>query len=171
MLVCPVTHGPLRYDRVRNELVSHQLGRAFPIRDGVPIMLLDETRELAEDEKRPTNVTDAPTRPRSDQRRQADPADRFRERRKLALSAELLGSTPSAEVQGHGAGQKVTPKDKQNVRITASSPSEIMPFARFRRRPQYRHLQLGYSFRLRPAAGQPDGGLSRAPRRRLTDTT
>ena len=53
ILVCPVTHGPLHYDRVRNELVSHQLGRAFPIRDGVPIMLLDETRELAEDERRP----------------------------------------------------------------------------------------------------------------------
>ena len=29
VLVCPVTHGPLQYDRVRNELVSHQLGRAF----------------------------------------------------------------------------------------------------------------------------------------------
>lgn len=52
VLVCPVTHGPLDYDRVRNELVSHQLGRAFPVRGGVPVMLLDETRELAEDERR-----------------------------------------------------------------------------------------------------------------------
>jgi len=50
VLVCPVTHGPLQYDRVRNELVSHQLGRAFPVRGGVPVMLLDESRELAEDE-------------------------------------------------------------------------------------------------------------------------
>ena len=52
VLVCPVTHGPLEYDRVRNELVSHQLGRAFPVRSGVPVMLLDEARELAEDERR-----------------------------------------------------------------------------------------------------------------------
>ena len=49
VLVCPVTHGPLKYDRVRNELVSHQLGRAFPVRDGVPIMLLEEARVLDDD--------------------------------------------------------------------------------------------------------------------------
>ena len=49
VLVCPVTHGPLQYDRVRNELVSHQLGRAFPVRDGVPIMLVDESRALDDD--------------------------------------------------------------------------------------------------------------------------
>ena len=49
VLVCPVTHGPLKYDRVRNELVSHQLGRAFPVRVGVPIMLLEESRELDDD--------------------------------------------------------------------------------------------------------------------------
>lgn len=52
VLVCPVTHGPLKYDRVRNELVSHQLGRAFPVRGGVPVMLLDESRELAEGERK-----------------------------------------------------------------------------------------------------------------------
>ena len=52
VLVCPVTHGPLAYDRVRGELFSHQLGRAFPVRGGVPVMLLDEARELAEDERR-----------------------------------------------------------------------------------------------------------------------
>ena len=49
VLVCPVTHGPLKYDRVRNELVSHQLGRAFPVRDGVPIMLVEESRALEDD--------------------------------------------------------------------------------------------------------------------------
>ena len=42
VLVCPVTHGPLEYDRARNELVSRQLGRAFPVRAGVPVLLLDE---------------------------------------------------------------------------------------------------------------------------------
>ena len=50
VLVCPVTHGPLEYDRTRNELVSRQLGRAFPVRAGVPVMLLDEARELSETE-------------------------------------------------------------------------------------------------------------------------
>ena len=50
VLVCPVTHGPLEYDRARNELVSRQLGRAFPVRAGVPVMLLDEARELNEAE-------------------------------------------------------------------------------------------------------------------------
>ena len=51
VLVCPVTHGPLDYDRARGELVSHQLGRAFPVRAGVPIVLLDESRELSEAER------------------------------------------------------------------------------------------------------------------------
>ena len=50
VLVCPVTHGPLEYDRARNELVSRQLGHAFPVRAGVPVMLLDEARELSEAE-------------------------------------------------------------------------------------------------------------------------
>ncbi len=50
VLVCPVTHGPLEYDRARNELVSRQLGRAFPVRAGVPVMLLEEARELSEAE-------------------------------------------------------------------------------------------------------------------------
>ena len=49
VLVCPITHGPLKYDKVRNELVSHQLGRAFPVRDGVPTMLVEESRSLDED--------------------------------------------------------------------------------------------------------------------------
>ena len=46
VLVCPVTKGPLEYDAQNNELISHQLGKAFPIRDGVPIMLVDEARDL-----------------------------------------------------------------------------------------------------------------------------
>ena len=50
VLVCPVTYGPLEYDRARNELISRQLGRAFPVRAGVPVMLLDEARELSEAE-------------------------------------------------------------------------------------------------------------------------
>ena len=46
ILVCPLTKGPLDYDRAAGELVSRQAGLAYPIRDGVPIMLPDEARRL-----------------------------------------------------------------------------------------------------------------------------
>ena len=50
ILVCPVTHGPLTYDRDKGELVSKGARLAYPIRDGVPIMLPEEARELGEGE-------------------------------------------------------------------------------------------------------------------------
>ena len=46
MLVCPLTKQALTYDRVRNELVSRAAGLAYPIRDGIPIMLPEEARKL-----------------------------------------------------------------------------------------------------------------------------
>jgi len=46
ILVCPLTKTPLTYDRDRNELVSLKAGLAYPIRDGIPIMLADEARHL-----------------------------------------------------------------------------------------------------------------------------
>ncbi len=46
LLVCPVTKGPLEYDAVRQELVSRAAKLAYPIRDGIPIMLSDEARKL-----------------------------------------------------------------------------------------------------------------------------
>lgn len=46
ILVCPVTKGPLKYDREAQELISEQAGLAYPIRDGIPIMLELEAREL-----------------------------------------------------------------------------------------------------------------------------
>jgi len=46
MLVCPLTKGPLRYDSERQELISERAGLAYPIRDGIPIMLADEARSL-----------------------------------------------------------------------------------------------------------------------------
>lgn len=46
VLVCPVTRGPLIYDPDAKELVSQKAGLAYPIRDGVLIMLADEAREL-----------------------------------------------------------------------------------------------------------------------------
>jgi len=48
ILVCPLTKGPLRYDAEAQELVSEQAGLAYPIRDGIPIMLVDEARKLDE---------------------------------------------------------------------------------------------------------------------------
>ena len=45
-LVCPQTHNPLAYDADRQELVSKAAGLAFPIRDGIPIMLIGEARTL-----------------------------------------------------------------------------------------------------------------------------
>lgn len=46
ILVCPVTKGPLEYDAARQELVSRAARLAYPIRDGIPIMLIDEARKL-----------------------------------------------------------------------------------------------------------------------------
>ncbi len=46
ILVCPLTKGPLEYDRAAQELISRAAGLAFPIRDGIPIMLVDEARSL-----------------------------------------------------------------------------------------------------------------------------
>ena len=46
VLICPVTGGPLDYDKKANELISKKAGLAYQIRDGVPIMLADEAREI-----------------------------------------------------------------------------------------------------------------------------
>jgi len=46
ILVCPVTKVPLRYDAAAQELISDQAGLAYPIRDGIPIMLPEEARKL-----------------------------------------------------------------------------------------------------------------------------
>jgi len=46
ILVCPVTHGPLEYDRAAGELISRKASLAYPVRDGVPIMLPEEARAL-----------------------------------------------------------------------------------------------------------------------------
>ena len=45
-LVCPQTHAPLAYDAERQELISRAAGLAFPIRGGIPVMLVDEARKL-----------------------------------------------------------------------------------------------------------------------------
>jgi uncharacterized protein YbaR (Trm112 family) len=50
VLVCPISHGPLDYDRQKGELISRKAGLAYPIRDGVPVMLAEEARTLDEGE-------------------------------------------------------------------------------------------------------------------------
>jgi uncharacterized protein YbaR (Trm112 family) len=50
LLVCPLTKTRLEYDRERQELVSRAARLAYPIRDGIPIMLADEARDLGENE-------------------------------------------------------------------------------------------------------------------------
>jgi uncharacterized protein YbaR (Trm112 family) len=46
ILVCPLTKGPLEFDKDKQELISRQAKLAYPIRDGIPIMLVEEAREL-----------------------------------------------------------------------------------------------------------------------------
>ena len=46
LLVCPVTKGPLRFDKERQELISHSARLAYPVRDGIPILLENEARPL-----------------------------------------------------------------------------------------------------------------------------
>ncbi len=46
ILVCPASHEPLEYDSAANELVSRKAGLAYPIRDGIPIMLVSEARQI-----------------------------------------------------------------------------------------------------------------------------
>ena len=48
ILVCPLTKQPLRYDSERQELISPAAKLAFPIRDGIPVMLMDQARKLDE---------------------------------------------------------------------------------------------------------------------------
>jgi uncharacterized protein YbaR (Trm112 family) len=46
ILVCPLTKGPLEYDKIAGELISRRAGLAYPVRDGIPIMLIEEARRM-----------------------------------------------------------------------------------------------------------------------------
>ena len=52
ILVCPLTKTTVIYDRERQELISKKAGLAYPVRDGIPVMLPDEARQLSESEQR-----------------------------------------------------------------------------------------------------------------------
>ena len=60
ILVCPLTKAPLVYDRAAQELISVEAGLAYPIRDGIPIMLVDEARSLDDAEKAKHRTKPAP---------------------------------------------------------------------------------------------------------------
>lgn len=51
ILVCPVSKAPLEYDKENNELICKASGLAYPVRDGIPVMLENEARQLTVDEK------------------------------------------------------------------------------------------------------------------------
>jgi uncharacterized protein YbaR (Trm112 family) len=51
ILVCPITKGPLVFNKTTNELISKSARLAYPIKDGIPVMLEDEARKLADDEE------------------------------------------------------------------------------------------------------------------------
>ena len=53
ILVCPLTKTALRYEEKTNELISDKAGLVYPINEGIPIMLVDEARELSTDEVKP----------------------------------------------------------------------------------------------------------------------
>jgi uncharacterized protein len=63
ILVCPLTKGPLRYDRAAQELISDEAQLAYPIRDGIPIMLVDEARPLGDGEGRSNLALPGPNAP------------------------------------------------------------------------------------------------------------
>jgi uncharacterized protein YbaR (Trm112 family) len=48
ILVCPVSKKPLKYDKEANELISKEAGLAYPVKDGIPVMLPDEARKISE---------------------------------------------------------------------------------------------------------------------------
>ena len=50
ILVCPITKGPLSFNKATNELISKSARLAYPIKDGIPVLLEDEARKLADDE-------------------------------------------------------------------------------------------------------------------------
>lgn len=56
MLVCPVSNAPLELDRVKSELICRVSGLAYPIRDGIPVMLESEARKLSAEEQLNTNT-------------------------------------------------------------------------------------------------------------------
>lgn len=67
ILVCPICKGPLKHDRAQQRLICRPDRLAFPIRDGIPIMLESEASELSPQELAPQEGVSAPTTPTQDE--------------------------------------------------------------------------------------------------------
>ena len=119
ILVCPLTKTTLEYDAERQELISRAARLAYPIRDGIPIMLADEARQLDDDEaSRPLAGGNPPeARRRSPSRSGFDDGNRFRVcgRVSAGREPERRGQGPRSRPGGDGAG-------KRDVRITRLEP-------------------------------------------------
>ena len=115
ILVCPLTKGPLEYDREASELISRKAGLAYPVRDGIPIMLPEEARKL-------DGMMAVATEIRLNKAERALHVA-FDDGARFSLPAEYLRvESPSAEVQGHGPHQKKTLPGKRDVAIIGVEP-------------------------------------------------
>src|SRR4051794_28621837 len=182
ILVCPLTKGPLRYDRARGELVSEQAGLAYPIRDGIPIMLAEGARPLPEAARTPPEGGAggwgrrplAARDPRQARREAA--RDRLRRRHHLRLPGraaarrEPLGRGPGPRAEPEGDGRR----QAQRRHHAARAGRELRRPDRVRRRPLDRHLLLALPPPPRPRPGadlgrlRPGAGNEGAVARRLT---
>ena len=95
ILVCPLTKGPLEYDREASELISRKAGLAYPVRDGIPIMLPDEARKL--DESMPIANRNPP---------EAGRAACWRSRSTTAPGSPAGGVSARRKPQRRGAGPR-----------------------------------------------------------------
>ena len=155
ILVCPLTKGPLEYDREASELISRKAGLAYPVRDGIPIMLPEEARKLEELMAVATEI-------------RLNKAERvlhvaFDDGSRFALPAEYLRvESPSAEVQGHGPDQKRIVPGKRAGRAS----SAIEPVGNYAVRLIFDDLHdtgiylLGLSARAGPRTGPALAGVS-----------
>ena len=132
ILVCPLTKAPLRYDREAQELVSEEAGLAYPVRDGIPIMLVDEARPLREDEKTTKRLPHAvsarsPRWPVELRLKQAEKTLEvtFDDGARFRLAAEYLRGR---EPLGRGAGPRPRPEDRwcRGAPMSASLPVEAV---------------------------------------------
>ena len=143
ILVCPVTKGPLIYDREAGELISRAAGLAYPVRDGIPIMLAGRSaRFRMTGLAKPLEIRVR----RASRRLEVD----FEGGVQFSYSAEYLRvESPSAEVQGHAPSERITVPGKAGVGINTVDPDRPLRHPRpFRRRARYWHLHLGYLLQL-----------------------
>jgi uncharacterized protein YbaR (Trm112 family) len=163
ILVCPVTKGPLIYDRERQELVSRLAGLAYPIRNGVPIMLPGEARELSEAERdremkrmsaRPGqwNCGSIPARRRSPSH--SIPASASRWRPNICASNRPAPKCRATARREADRARQAACEDRG-----ARTGRQLCRAHPLRRRPRHGIVQLGLSARTRHRITKPNGRL------------